>query len=683
MPPRKRNVAAASVADSDNGEKKEGVAAASPTTAPSPTQQRQQLPAFVRYFLVFTAIACFAFVAYDQYPQWSRTAQSFSPAAPPSSGQSGKHRQEQPQASPDADRAAKLQEERKKVMEQMKEEFEQWTPKPALPFFVPPKNLPSKPVKGADVPKRDAVKKAFQSSWAAYVDEAWGADEYHPISHTGSNLSVDGGIGYTIVDSLDSLLILGEQDEYRRARDWVKANLAGGLQKWERHGRYNVFETVIRTLGGLLSAHAFCSERPSNLPDTTSPFRHLCDPGDADMYLDTASHLANQLHPAFDTPTGIPKREVDFYTGDAFADEDSNGAASLAEATTVQLEFKYLSFRNSDPSLWKLAERPLQAVRTATRSGTQDGLLPILLSFDSGLFYLSPIRLGSRGDSYYEYLIKQYVQTNRSEQVYRDMFDRSVSGIKKHLVKQSTASAPPYLFTAEIIPQMRMQGQERPAFQLLPKQDHLVCFLPAAMMLGAHEYGAPSAWPELGEEATAMGKPTVREEDWAVGHELLRGCMATYQGTHTGLSPEIAHWRTMMDPQHAEEDWYIKQSKDGEPLIDARNILRPETVESLYVAFHLSGDPIYREWGWEVFQAFEKHCKLENGAYAGIKDVDPDDLEEVEHEDKMETFWLSETLKYLYLLFDDQATLPLDKWVLNTEAHPLPIFAPTQKTGVV
>lgn len=43
--------------------------------------------------------------------------------------------------------------------------------------------------------------------------------------------------------------------------------------------------------------------------------------------------------------------------------------------------------------------------------------------------------------------------------------------------------------------------------------------------------------------------------------------------------------------------------------------------------------------------------------------------------DKMESFWLAETLKYLYLMFDDSqpAVLPLDQFVFNTEAHPLPI----------
>jgi mannosyl-oligosaccharide alpha-1,2-mannosidase len=73
------------------------------------------------------------------------------------------------------------------------------------------------------------------------------------------------------------------------------------------------------------------------------------------------------------------------------------------------------------------------------------------------------------------------------------------------------------------------------------------------------------------------------------------------------------------------------------PLIDARNILRPETVESLYIAFQLSGDPIYRQWGWDIFQAFVRHARLPSGAFASIKNVQADLFDEgIEHEDRME-----------------------------------------------
>jgi hypothetical protein len=108
---------------------------------------------------------------------------------------------------------------------------------------------------------------------------------------------------------------------------------------------------------------------------------------------------------------------------------------------------------------------------------------------------------------------------------------------------------------------------------------------------------------------------------------------------------------------------------------------RPETVESLLIAFRLTGDKRYRDHGWAIFQAIEKHCRIPSGGYATIVNVDE---VPVRHEDKMETFFLvslpgfmnlpemeeddddindthtqSETLKYLFLLFSDGDTIPL------------------------
>ena len=71
-------------------------------------------------------------------------------------------------------------------------------------------------------------------------------------------------------------------------------------------------------------------------------------------------------------------------------------------------------------------------------------------------------------------------------------------------------------------------------------------------------------------------------------------------------------------------------------------------------------------------QAFEKHSKVEDGGYTTIDNVKS--VDDTRPRDMMESFFLSETLKYLYLLFgDDQQTLSLDKYVFNSEAHPLPI----------
>ncbi len=107
------------------------------------------------------------------------------------------------------------------------------------------------------------------------------------------------------------------------------------------------------------------------------------------------------------------------------------------------------------------------------------------------------------------------------------------------------------------------------------------------------------------------------------------------------------------------------------PCQDFSNILRPETVESLFYEYRLTKDPRYRDWGWQIFQAFEKHTKIKTGGYSGIWSV----LNTKRKQDKMESFFITETLKYLFLLFsDDPDILRLDEWVFNTEAHPLPIW---------
>lgn len=100
-------------------------------------------------------------------------------------------------------------------------------------------------------------------------------------------------------------------------------------------------------------------------------------------------------------------------------------------------------------------------------------------------------------------------------------------------------------------------------------------------------------------------------------------------------------------------------------------LLRPEAVESFFVLYHLTGDPIYREWGWEVFQAIERYCRTEAG-YGGLRDVS---VTSQTPDNKMESFFLAETLKYLYLIQDPDTPLDLkDTHVINTEAHPMRTF---------
>lgn len=79
----------------------------------------------------------------------------------------------------------------------------------------------------------------------------------------------------------------------------------------------------------------------------------------------------------------------------------------------------------------------------------------------------------------------------------------------------------------------------------------------------------------------------------------------------------------------------------------------------------------YQEWGWKIFQAFENFTKVTNG-YTSIANVR--NIKQTRPLDKMESFFLAETLKYLYLLFrDENQEISLDEYVVNSEAHFIPI----------
>jgi mannosyl-oligosaccharide alpha-1,2-mannosidase len=70
----------------------------------------------------------------------------------------------------------------------------------------------------------------------------------------------------------------------------------------------------------------------------------------------------------------------------------------MAEAGTLQLEMKYLSYLTGNETYWRKAEKVMQVLDD---NGARDGLLPIFVHPKTGRFTTSEIRLGSRGDSYY------------------------------------------------------------------------------------------------------------------------------------------------------------------------------------------------------------------------------------------------------------------------------------------
>jgi len=99
-------------------------------------------------------------------------------------------------------------------------------------------------------------------------------------------------------------------------------------------------------------------------------------------------------------------------------------------------------------------------------------------------------------------------------------------------------------------------------------------------------------------------------------------------------------------------------------LVSGGYELRPEFPESLFYLWRLTGQGKYRDWGERVLDDLIRYCRAEAG-YSNVVDV-----RTMEHGDAMASYFLAETLKYLYLLFDDRNRIDLGTTVFNTEAHP-------------
>ncbi|KAG9091229.1 mannosyl-oligosaccharide alpha-1,2-mannosidase [Ceratobasidium sp. UAMH 11750] len=199
------------------------------------------------------------------------------------------------------------------------------------------------------------------------------------------------------------------------------------------------------------------------------------------------------------------------------------------------------------------------------------------------------------------------------------MYDEAMAALHKHLVFQTPLSHLTYI--AELEPTHSAKMKEK--WRVSPKQDHLVCFLGGSLLLGVTEGQSLNS-------AEIQSRAARYKNDWKVGQELTRTCMETHK-TKTGLSPEIAIFYTAEDSQSKTKDWHVKNR------YDSKYILRPETVESLFLGWRITGDSKYREWGWQVFQAIEKYCKVPGGGYSGVESVNE---VPVTLTNNMETFFL-------------------------------------------
>ncbi|KAJ9455050.1 Mannosyl-oligosaccharide 1 [Diplonema papillatum] len=457
--------------------------------------------------------------------------------------------------------------------------------------------------------RAERVKGAIAASWGAYERFALGADELSATGNAAVYWDAAARPMVTLVDSLDTLFLAGLRPQFARAVAHLKRHFS---LRWA--APVSVFEVTIRVLGGLLSAHALT--------------------GDAEI-LALAVQVAGHLRPAYaEKNLRDGKFPRQFFDAAANA---STGPTWLAELGSVQLEYRYLSRATGDPSH---EDAVLPFLRRAFNATGPLGLLG--QQYKEGTGFVTKVGTGALSDSYYEYLLKMHLLTGGSEPEYLDMYRRAAETLVGFLVQPRRGTrSERYVAAGNLNADgSRLSLPTKPA-----AFEHLSCFLPGLLALGAGPVG---------------GRAAARHRNAAAG--VAEFCVNLYIASPTGLAPD----EVSVDPRTG-----------AVAVVGARYRLRPETAESLFYLWRTTRDPVYREWGWRLFVAIERHCRVcadcDVSGYSEVADV-----REVPaaHTGHMESYFIGETLKYLYLLFSDDAVLDLDCWVFNTEGHPFPKFAP-------
>ncbi|CAH1798860.1 unnamed protein product, partial [Owenia fusiformis] len=340
------------------------------------------------------------------------------------------------------------------------------------------------------------------------------------------------------------------------------------------------------------------------------------------MYKTKAVAIADKLLPAFNTPTGIPNAMINIKTGSSrnwgWA---SGGCSILAEFGTLHLEFAQLTEITGNPIY---LEKVMKIREVLQQLDKPNNLYPNYLNPKTGRWGQQHVSIGALGDSFYEYLLKAWLMSGKEDTEARQMYDQAVVNIEDKLVHTSQQNKLKYI-------------AEYKSGRIESKMDHLACFAGGMFALGAAGSDKEDHYIEL-------------------GGEIAKTCHESYDRTATKLGPEAFRFdaNTEAKSVRMNEKYYI---------------LRPETVEAYFYMWRFTHDQKYRDWGWEMIQALEKNCRTDAG-YTGIRDVYQVNPQK---DDVQQSFFLAETLKYLYLLFSDDSLIPLDKWVFNTEAHPLPV----------
>ena len=446
---------------------------------------------------------------------------------------------------------------------------------------------------------KDEVSSIFHHAYQGYLDNAYPYDELRPLTCTG--VDTWGSYSLTLIDALDTLSVMGNHTEFRR----VYKLLSEYKNNFDVNINVSVFETNIRIVGGLLSAHLLAKRSGIDV----EPGWPCNGP-----LLILAEDVATRLLPAFDTETGMPYGTVNLRHG---VPKGETPVTCTAGVGTYIIEFGALSRLTGNPVF---EETAMRAIKALWHYRSSIGLVGNHIDVQTGKWTATDAGIGAGVDSYFEYLVKGASLFQRPELMH--IFKESRSAIEQYLNHDD------WYFWVN----MKQGGVTMPVFQSLE------AFWPGILSL-------------IGDTQSAMKSIHNYHQVWK----------------QYGFLPEF----------YNVAQGAVASKREGYPL-------RPELVESAMYLYRATKDPFLLTIGEDMLKSIQHSTKTDCG-YATIKDVRDHALE-----DRMESFFLAETTKYLYLLFDTdnfihnsgniatvlntpygECIIDAGGYVFNTEAHPI------------
>lgn len=434
-----------------------------------------------------------------------------------------------------------------------------------------------------------------------------------------------------LIDSLDTLWIMNMKKEFNEALQIVRNFDWSATQRKS----INILDTTTRYIGGLLAAYDLSKER---------------------VLLRKAHELGDMLYTSFDTTTHMPPIWLDFDQARSGRLEPENNQPATS-ITGLSLEFTRLSQLTGDDKYYHVVARVINRLEDWQNRTKIIGLWPSYFDLKDDTFnHDNVFSLGAASGTTYEYLVKMHALLGGADERYQNMYHNASDAlIKTLLFKPMTTRQLDVVF-----PGTFRLGDK---VQLDAEIQQLSCFSGGLFMLA--------------------GKLFNYTEHLNIGAKLTNGCMWAYTAFPHSLAPDafsmvpcpgglldMCKWDENRWRSHLEDNHYAGRQRLPMGFLQARSpafTLRPETIESMFISYRVTGHEEYREAAWNIFQAIQKATETENGL-AAISDVTAETLQHYEY---TESYWLSETLKYFYLLFSAPEVVNLDEYVFNTGGHPL------------